>query len=289
VVERINERGRKRASHFKMPSKCPSCGTKAVERGPYTVCPNHFGCPAQLKGLIVHFTSKEALDIENLGAETVATLIDRKLVKSLEDLFHLGANDFLQLEGFAERSAHQLFDAIQKSKRVELRRFLYGLGIPEVGAAVARDLADHFKSLDAVRHAGRQDFEEVSGIGPKMSESIHDFFEEKRRQQVIDGLLKAGVHVVEPAKRGKQPLSGKKFVFTGSLDQLTRSEAEKLVESLGARATSSVSGDTDYVVAGKDPGQKLDSAKEHGVNILNEKEFVNLVRGKGAQVRLHRG
>jgi DNA ligase (NAD+) len=284
VVERIAEPGRKREPPFKMPSKCPACGSQLVERGPYTVCPNRFACPAQLKGRIKHFASKGGLDIEGLGEETVSALIDRRLVSNLADLFRLNKNDLLRLEGFAERSAAKLVEAIEKGRRVELGRFLYALGIPEVGAAVARDLAQHFRNLERSRAASREELEKVSGIGPSMSETIYEFFRDKRNQQAIDALLEAGVEIIESRKFKKQPLSGKTFVFTGSLDRFSRSEAQKLVESLGGQATSSVSGQTDYVVVGSEPGKKLDQAKAEGVKTLSENRFVDLLREAGANV-----
>ena len=163
VVERIPESRRKREPPFKMPSKCPACGSRVVERGPYTICPNRFACPAQLKGRLKHFASKRALDIEGLGEETVSALVDRKLVCDLADLFRLKKDDLLQLEGFAERSAAKLVDAIQKSRRVELGRFLYALGIPEVGAAVARDLAQHFRNLESLTKANREELQKSFG------------------------------------------------------------------------------------------------------------------------------
>ena len=284
VVERVAEPGRKRKPPFKMPSKCPACGSQLVERGPYTVCPNRFACPAQLKGRIKHFASKGGLDIEGLGEETVSALIDRGLVSNLADLFRLNNNDLLRLEGFAERSAAKLVDAIQKGRRVELGRFLYALGIPEVGAAVARDLAQHFQSLERLRAASREELENVSGIGPRMSEAIHEFIWDKRNQQAIDALLKAGVEIIETKKPKKQPLSGKTFVFTGSLDRFSRTEAQKLIESLGGQATSSVSGQTDYVVVGSEPGRKLDQAQAAGVKTLSETRFIDLLRKAGADV-----
>lgn len=284
VVERIPERGRKRHGAFRMPSKCPACRTKVVERGPYTICPNRFGCPAQLKGRIQHFASKEGLDIERLGEETVSALVERGFVKDLADLFRLGVEDFLELEGFAEKSAHQLVETIQKSKRVELQRFLYALGIPEVGRATARDLANHFRSLDAARHASQGELEQIAGIGPKMSEAIHEFFREQRNQRAIDALLDVGVRLVEP-KRGKaRRLAGKTFVLTGSLDRFSRSEAKKRIESLGGHTTSSVSGETDYLVVGTEPGQKLEQAKAHGVKRLSEKQFLILLGKAGAEI-----
>ena len=284
VVERITEPGRKREPAFKMPSKCPACASQIVERGPYTVCPNRFACLAQLKGRIKHFASKRGLDIEGLGEETVSALIDRGLVSNLADLFHLKKDDLLRLEGFAERSAAKLVDAIQKGGRVELGRFLYALGIPEVGAAVARDLAQHFRSLERLRAASREELEKVSGIGRRMSEAIREFFRDKRNQQAIDALLEAGVEIIERKEPKKQPLGGKTFVFTGSLDRFSRSEAQKLVESLGGQATSSVSGQTDYVVVGSEPGKKLDRAHAEGVQTLSENRFVDLLREAGADV-----
>jgi DNA ligase (NAD+) len=284
VVERMDEPGRKRQASFTMPAKCPSCSTQVLLRGPYTICPNHFGCQAQLKRRIRHFASKEALDIEHLGMETVSALVDRHLVQDLSGLFRLTTDDLLRLESFAQRSAGQLVDAIQRSKRVELQRFLYALGIPEVGGAVARDLAHRFRSLDTVRYASRQELEAVPGAGPKLSQAIHDFFADERNQQAIEALLKAGVQVIEPKVPAKQPLRGKTFVFTGTLDRLARNEAKRRVESLGARVTSSVSRETDYVVVGKDPGQKLDAAKEQGVKMLTESQFVTLLHEAGAKL-----
>ena len=284
VVERIPEPRRKREPPFKMPSKCPACGSQVVERGPYTICPNRFACPAQLKGRLKHFASKRALDIEGLGEETVSAIVDRKLVGDLADLFRLKKDDLLRLEGFAERSAAKLVDAIQNSRRVELGRFLYALGIPEVGAAVARDLAQHFRNLESLRRANRDELEKVSGIGPRMSDTICEFFRDKRNQHAIDALLEAGLEIIETKRRPRQPLKGKTFVFTGSLDRFSRSEAEKLVESLGGQATSSVSGQTDYVVVGSEAGKKLEQAKSQGVKTLSENRFLDLLREAGADV-----
>ena len=284
VVERIVEPARKREPPFNMPSKCPACGSRIVVRGPYTVCPNRFACPAQLKGRIKHFASRGALDIEGLGEQTVSALIDRGLVSNLGDLFRLNKNDLLRLEGFAERSAAKLVDAIQNGRRVELGRLLYALGIPEVGAAAARDLAQHFRSLEKLRAASREELEQVSGIGPSMSEAIYEFFRDKRNQHAIAGLLRAGIEIIETKKPKKQPLSGKTFVFTGSLNRFSRSEAQKLVESLGGQPASSVSSQTDYVVVGSDPGKKLDQAKSAGVRMLSEARFVDLLRQAGAGV-----
>jgi DNA ligase (NAD+) len=284
VIERLDEPGHKRQAPFAMPSQCPSCGTKVIQRGPYALCPNQAGCRAQLKRRIEHFVAPEGLDIDHLGTETVSTLVDRGVVKDLADVFQLAVEDLLRLENFAERSARQLIEAIQNGTCVELQRFLYALGIPDVGTAVARDLADHFQRLEAVRYASHQELQEVPGIGPKMSQAIHDFFADERHQRTIDALLKAGLQVMALRAPTKQPLRGKTFVFTGALDHFARSEARKQVASLGARATSAVSHETDYLVVGKEPGQKLDAAREQGVQTLTESQFIALLREAGATV-----
>jgi DNA ligase (NAD+) len=277
VVERVEEEDRERGAPFRMPGSCPSCGTELVERGPYTVCPNSFSCPAQLAGRIQHFGSRAALDVEGLGEETAKLLVEKKLVRELPDLFDLTADDLLPLEGFAATSAKKLIEAIESSARTELQRFLYGLGIPEVGTAVARDLAAHFRSVGALRDADEEALQGVSGVGPVMAEGIVAFFDEPHNAHNVDRLLAHVELEAPPEKAAGGPLEGKTFVFTGSMDAMTRSEAKKRVEALGANATGSVSGNTDYVVAGEDPGSKLDRAKELGVEILDEAAFLELL------------
>ncbi len=284
VVERIDEPDRTRSEAFRMPANCPACGTEVIDEGPRTVCPNRFGCPAQLKGRIVHFGSRNALDIEGLGDETAALLVDRGLVHELADLFDLTVDDLRSLPGFADKSATNLVDGIQRRKSVELRRFLHGLGIPEVGVAVARDLALHFRSFEALRAASRAELEEVPGIGPKMSEAICAFLETPANALAIDHVLARGSDPVGPQGPVETELAGRKFVFTGGLERLTRAQARKLVEGAGARAVSSVSAETDWVVAGADPGSKYDRAVELGVTVLTEDEFVQLLRDAGLEV-----
>lgn len=285
VVERIEEPGRRRAAPWRMSRRCPACGTPVIERGPITYCPNRFGCPAQLKGRIQHFGSKDALDIEGLGEETAKALVERGLVKGLADLFRLRPEDLMQLEGFAERSAQKLVDAIQRRKRTELARFLLALGIPEVGVSVARDLAEHFGRLAAIMDASREELEAVPGIGPKMSEAIRGFFEDGRNRAAIHELVAQGIEL-EAAKRAvaARPLEGLRFVFTGALERFSRDEARRRVEALGARVTSSVSAQTDYVVVGVDPGSKLDDARRLGVKTVDEDGFIGLLRKAGVKV-----
>jgi DNA ligase (NAD+) len=290
VIERIEEPDRERSPEWRMPETCPSCGTRLVERGPFTVCPNSFECPAQLAGRIVHFASRNALDIEGLGDETAKLFVAEGLVRQLPDLFDLQAEQLVRLEGFAEKSASNLVEALRKASHTELPRFLYGLGIPEVGVAVARDLARHFGTFQRLRDADEAALQEVSGVGPRMAEAITAFFREPNNAAVLDQLL-TKVELAETAPRASsdgtgavQPFAGKKFVFTGGLSRFSRSEAQQIIESLGARATGSVSKSTDYVVVGEDAGSKADDARRLGVPTLDENGFIELLREQGVEV-----
>ena len=280
VVERITEEGEQRQPPFQMPDRCPSCDTRLQRRGPFLVCPNSFRCPAQLAGRIQHFASRNALDIEGIGEETAQLLVEEDLVQDVPDLFDLTREDLLALEGFAEKSSRQLVEAIHAAREVELRRFLYGLGIPEVGQTVARDLAHHFGSLDALRNAEIQELEEVPGIAQKMASAIHDFLSHEGTARMLDRMLEE-IQLINPDLPDERPLDGLRFVFTGGLDTWTRSEAQDLVERYGGKATSSVSGATDYLVAGENPGSKLEQARERGVDILDEEGFQALLSSRG--------
>ena len=278
VVERIEEEDRERGAEFRMPETCPSCGTELEERGPFTVCPNSFGCPAQLVGRIQHFGSRQALDIEGLGEETAKLLVERGLVGVVPDLFDLRPEQLTPLEGFAETSASNLVNAIDAARSTELSRFLHGLGIPEVGVAVARDLAAHFGSMEALREAGEETLQEVPGVGPVMAGRIVEFFAEPHNAENLDRLMAEMRELRAPARPAAGgALDGKTFVFTGGLAAMSRDEGKRRVEALGARATGSVSKKTDYVVAGEDPGSKLEKAKELGVTVLDEAAFLELL------------
>lgn len=280
VVEVVVEgEGADRGPPFQMPERCPNCDTPVVEDGPFSRCPNRFGCTAQLKGRIVHFGSRRALDIEGLGEETVALLVDQGLVQGLADLFHLEADQVEALPGFAQVSAGKLVEAIERQRSTELARFLHGLGIPEVGATVARDLAHHFRSLEALLAADREALETIPGIGPRMSEVITEFLQEERTLAAIQGVVAEMEALTVPEDSGAGgPLEGQTWVFTGGMQEMTRSAAKKLVESLGAKATASVSGKTDVLVAGEGAGSKLEKARELEVEVLNEAEFLERVR-----------
>ncbi len=272
VVE-VVERDADRSPPFEMPSECPACHTPVYQEGPRTICPNRFGCPAQLKGRIQHFGAREALDIEGLGEETANLLVDRGLVKALADLFDLTPGSLVELEGFAEKSATSLVEAIQSKKRPELRRFLVALGVPEVGVTVARDLARHFGAFERVRSATREDLEAVRGVGPKMSEAIASFFEDGRNAAAVQAILDHGVapEEQEPEPEQERAEAGT-AVFTGTLP-VSRSVAEAAWQAVGGRAAGSVSGNTDFVVAGENAGSKLEKARTLDIPVLGWEEF----------------
>ena len=286
VVERVTEPGRKRGEQFVMPAVCPACGTAVEERGPFTACPNRFGCPAQLKGQICHFASRNALDIAGLGEETAQLLVRQGLVRELADLFDLEPDALLELPGFAAKSAENLVAGIRRRREPELERFLFALGIPEVGVTVARDLARHFRGIEAIRSATEEELAAVPGVGPVMSETIHGFFENGQNRLAIDGILGRGVAPIAP--KGpvgtSAPFAGRKFVFTGALTGLSRARARELVEMAGARVVGAVSQETDYLVVGDDPGSKHQEAVELGVTMLDEVEFVVLLKDAGLEV-----
>lgn len=293
VIERIiepdREPERERGPEWRMPETCPSCGTRLIERGPFTVCPNSFECPAQLAGRIVHFASRDALDIEGLGDETSKLFVAQGLVRQLPDLFEIRPGQLVELEGFAEKSANKLVDALKKAaSAAELPRFLYGLGIPEVGVAVARDLARHFGTFARLRGADEAALQEVPGVGPRMAEQITTFFREPNNAAVLDELAaKMSLVEAEPSAgdtAAAKPLAGQKWVFTGGLSRLSRRDAQAHVESLGARATGSVSKSTDVVVVGEDAGSKADDARKLGIQTLNEEEFVAFLAENGIAV-----
>jgi DNA ligase (NAD+) len=279
VLERVEEADECRESRFRMPDVCPSCGTRLVERGPFTLCPNSFECPAQLVARLFHFGSRAALDIEGLGEETARQLVEEGLVEHLPDLFDLRTEHLEALEGFGKVSAGNLVAAIGAASRADLDRFLFALGIPEVGVAVARDLAAHFRALEPIRVAAPESLQEVPGVGPRMAEQIVAFFSEPRNIGVLDELLAGRVELQLPeAVAADAPLTGLRFVFTGGLERMSRTEARALVEKAGGRVSGSVSKLTDYVVAGESAGSKLAKAESLGVEILDERAFLDLLR-----------
>jgi DNA ligase (NAD+) len=281
VVERIAEPGKKRGREFSMPKRCPVCRSEVSREGAYYFCPAGLSCPAQLIGHILHYASRNALNIEGLGDQIARQMVEREMVKDVADLYWLTVADLLELEGFAEKSARNLYEAIQSAKQVRLDRFVYALGIRHIGEHVARLLAEEFKSLDRLSQASREDMEKIHGIGSEIAQSTEAFFAQEENRRVLKKIVEAGIQVEDmPAYKANLLLRGKSFVFTGELENYSRDEAKEIVENLGGRASSSVSGATDYVVAGRNPGSKLEEARKHGVTVIDEAEFEKLVGQK---------
>jgi DNA ligase (NAD+) len=253
---------------------CPECGSKVVRAEGEAVvrCTGGLYCPAQRKQALLHFASRRALDIEGLGEKLVDQLVDRGMVRTPADLYRLDLASLAGLERMAEKSASNLLAAIDKSKQTTLARFIYALGIPNVGEATAKDLARHFGSLDALLAADVEALQQVPEVGPVVARSIVDFLAEAHNREVIEALRAAGVHWPEATgQRPKEgPLAGKTFVLTGTLPSLSRDQAQALIEAAGGKVSGSVSKKTDYVVAGTDPGSKLDKAQALGITILDE-------------------
>ena len=217
------------------------------------------------------------MDIDGLGVKLIDQLVDKGLVKDVADIYYIKKEQLIELERMADKSAQNIIDAVEKSKTKPLSKFLYALGIRNVGETTAEDLASHFPRLEDLFRLSEEDFMEVQGIGPEVAASVHRFFGDKKNRESIDRLKKAGVRVAEPKAREKGKMTGKTFVFTGSLKTFGRDEARTLVESMGATTASTVSKKVDFVVVGDDPGSKFDKAKELGIKTLTEEEFKKII------------
>jgi DNA ligase (NAD+) len=277
VVEVLLEHRKGDLPEFQMPSECPVCGSRVESKGAYHVCTGGWTCRAQQTGRIQHFASRGAMEIETLGEKTVAQLVERGLVSDLSDLYRLEKKDVLGLEGFAEKSAENLLQAIQASKKAPLDRFLYGLGIGNVGQHVAQVLASHFESLDRVMDATEDELLSVHEIGDEVARSVVEYFADEKNRRVIEDMARNGLDLVWEASRKEKTLAGTRVVFTGALAKLHRDEAKRLVEERGGRVTSSVSKNTSFVVVGEDAGSKAEKAKELGVEVLTEQEFLERI------------
>ncbi|MEG0412091.1 MAG: NAD-dependent DNA ligase LigA [Comamonas sp.] len=270
--------------NFQMPKKCPICGSEVVrEKGEANHrCTGGLFCPAQRKEAILHFAARRALDIEGLGGKLVDQLVDSGVVRTLPDLYRLGLSGLAALDRMAEKSAQNLLDALEQSKSTTLNRFLFGLGIRNVGEATAKDLARHFGLLDAIMDASVEQLMEVRDVGPIVAESIHTFFAQPHNREVVEQLRACGVRWEEgaPAEKAPQILAGKTVVLTGTLPTMGRDEAKELLEAAGAKVSGSVSKKTSYVVAGAEAGSKLAKAQELGVPVLDEAGLLALLQGK---------
>jgi DNA ligase (NAD+) len=275
IEDNDHPRGRKT---FHMPENCPICGTKIVKtEGEVDYRCVNANCPAKLRETILHFASRHVMNIEGMGDALVGQLTDRGMVQNVADIYKLTKSDLLSLERMGDKSAQNVLDEIEASKKLPLERVIFGLGIRFVGERTAQFLAEHFGSMDALMNASQEELEDVNEVGPRIAESIREFFDEPRNRELVKRLREAGLIFAGKKRERSTKLAGKTFVLTGTLLKYTRDEAKKLIEDAGGRVSGSVSKKTDYVVAGSDAGSKLDKAKELGVPVIEEKEMERLV------------
>jgi DNA ligase (NAD+) len=282
VVKVIKDKRSGKEKKFSMPIDCPVCNSRLFQPEDEVAvrCINR-SCPAQIKGSILHFASRNAMDIEGLGYVLVRQLVEHGQVENFADIYSLKLDDLVNLERMGKKSSQNILDGIEKSKEKGLSMVIFGLGIRHVGIKAARTLASKFNTMDNLMDASFEDLESISEIGPIMADSIVNFFSNRENRAIIKELKKSGVKMEgRKAKKKDTSLSGKKFVLTGALENFTREQAKEIIESQGGDVTSSVSRKTDYVVVGEDPGSKYEKAQELGVKILNEKEFRKMVAGK---------
>jgi len=266
---------------FKMPTKCPVCGSEIVrlENEAIARCSGGLYCGAQQKEAIKHFASRKAMDVDGLGDKLVEQLVDEELIHNVADLYHLQVDQVSGLDRMADKSAQNLIAALEKSKATTLERFIFSLGIRQVGEATARTLAFHYGTVESLMKAKTDELLELEDVGPIVAASIETFFKQKHNDEVIEKLIKAGIHwpVIEKPDKQALSLAGKTFVITGTLSSMGRSEAKAALLAKGARVSGSVSKKTDYVVVGVDPGSKASKAEELGVTILDETEFMKMI------------
>jgi len=283
VVEVMKDKRTGQEREFQMPDKCPVCGSEVFKPEGEAVlrCMNS-ACPAQVKEHLRHFASRDAMNIDGLGPAIIEQLVEKNLVKTIADLYFLKKEELVALERMGEKSAQNLLDALEGSKTNNLARLIFALGIRHIGIRAAEILAEHYQSIDTLSYTKAEELQTIYEIGPKVAESIVQFFQQEGNKQMLERIREAGVRMSEEsqAKFGEQPLIGKTFVLTGALKNMTRDEASENIKKAGGKVSSSVSSKTDYIVVGESPGSKFDKAKKLGITILNEDEFVNYLRLK---------
>ena len=259
------------------PTVCPACGAHVEHRGAHLYCTNSLSCAPQIAGRLAHYASRDAMDIDTFSEKTAALFVEELKLKSIPDLYDLGPQDYMGLQGFGERRINNLMAAIERSKDCTLGAFIFAIGIPNVGAKTAKDLARRFGTIEALRSATVEQLTEVPDVGEIVARSIVEFFADPSIATQVDRLLAHGVKPRPEEVQQDSPISGKTIVVTGTLEKLDRRQAETLIESLGGKAAGSVSKKTDYVLAGESAGSKLTKARELGVRVLNEQEFFELI------------
>lgn len=263
------------------PKVCPSCGHKLVRNGPLIFCKNHSGCKEQVVDRLSHFASRNALNIEGLSEKTAGLFYDELGVRNLSDIYEITMEDLLKLDKFKDKKAKNIINSIQKSKKVDLNKFLFALGISEVGDKTAKDLAKHFKTFEAVKNASVEELSAIRDVGEIIALKIREFFDDKDNLKEIEKLINHGVEIIEPKEKNfdkNSPFLGKTVVLTGTLESFARADAESIIESMGGKCSSSVSKNTDYVLAGESAGSKLTKAQALGVKIMTEEEFKKLIK-----------
>ncbi len=275
IEDKDHPRGRKT---FHIPDNCPVCGTKVVRtEGEVDYRCVNANCPAKLRETILHFASRGVMNIDGMGDALVNQLTERGLVKNVADIYKLSKDDLLSLERMGDKSAQNILDEIENSKKLPLERVIYGLGIRMVGERTAQFLAEHFGSMNELEKAGVEELQNVNEVGPRIAESIVEFFSIAANRKLVERLRDADLTLTGQKKQRGTKLAGKTFVLTGTLAHFTRDEAKKMIEDAGGKVTGSVSKKTDYVVAGADAGSKLDKAKELGVTVVDEKEMQRIL------------
>lgn len=259
------------------PTVCPACGAHVEHRGVHLYCTNSLSCAPQIAGRLAHYASRDAMDIDTFSEKTAALFVEELKLKSIPDLYDLAPQDYMGLQGFGERRINNLMAAIERSKDCTLGAFIFAIGIPNVGAKTAKDLARRFGTIEALRSATVEQLTEVPDVGEIVARSIVEFFADPSIATQVDRLLAHGVKPRPEEVQQDSPISGKTIVVTGTLEKLDRRQAEALIESLGGKAAGSVSKKTDYVLAGESAGSKLTKARELGVRVLNEQEFFELI------------
>jgi DNA ligase (NAD+) len=277
VVKSIKEKRTGKEKQKNIPERCPVCDTEVIRKeGEVAVrCKNKY-CPARLKWRVKYYASRDAMDIDHLGESTIDKLLEKRLIENVADLYFLTKEDILSIEGFKDKSAQNLIDSIEKSKKQDLSRLIYSLGIRHVGKYAAQLLASQYQSIDELEKAPIEELEEIDGLGDKTAEAIGTFFATEENANLITRLRNIGVRTKRGEKK-KMPLQNKKFVFTGGLSNISRPDASDLVKQMGGIVSSSVGKNIDYVVVGNKPGSKYKKAEKLGLNIINEEEFIGLV------------
>ncbi|MFH1129242.1 MAG: NAD-dependent DNA ligase LigA [Patescibacteria group bacterium] len=287
IIKPLKELRNGKEKEIYVPHVCPICGSKVTKTGDEVAykCADK-NCGAVLRERIYHFVSKKAFDITGVGPKIIDRFLDEGLIKDAGDLFSLKEEDVKHLERFAEKSAENIIKSIQSRKEIKLEKFLFGLGVLQVGEETAFDLARRYGNLEKIKSVSREELEKINDVGPKVSESIYKWFREKKNLDFLQKLQKAGIVIASQKSKinpptgeaGSQKLIGKTFVLTGEMEKMTRDEAKEKIRELGGDVSGSVSKNTDFVVVGFEPGSKFDKAQKLGVKIINEKEFIKLIK-----------